>query len=264
VGALLNLGDCRERLGELASGWAAFRKAEAKARRAGDDERRRIEARRRAAALEPRLSYLVLQIEARIDGLVVRRDGEPVDPALWSTPVPIDPGFYEIVVEAPAHRPWRTMVSIDAKTRRRVIAVPPLEGAPAAEPTLPPAVATAAAPAPENRRGHRTWSTARGVAAGLAVAGAGALGAGAYHGWRTRDLAERSDRRCPLATCGDAEGLELNDRAREAALRANILYAAGGATAAAAVILWLAGKPGGTEVSPGVAGGIGVSVRGSF
>jgi hypothetical protein len=262
VGALLNLGDCRERLGELASAWAAFRKAEAKARRAADEERRRIEARRRAAALEPRLSYLVLQIEARIDGLTVRRNGVPVDPALWNTPVPIDPGLYEIVVEAPAREPWRTAVTIDAAARRRVIPVPPLEAQPAAEPTLPPAVAKG--PAPANRRGSRTWSTAREVAAGLAAVGAGTLGAGAYYGWRTRDLAERSDRKCPLVVCGDAEGLELNDRARSAALRANVLYAAGGAAAAAATILWLAGKPGGTEVSPGVAGGVGVSVRGSF
>lgn len=264
VGALLNLGDCRERLGELASAWAAFRKAEAKARRTADEERRRIEARRRAAALEPRLSYLVLQIEARLDGLVVRRSGEPVDPALWNTPVPIDPGFYEITVEAPGHRPWRTMVSIDAKTRRRVIPVPPLEEAPAAEPTLPPAVARPAAPPPKRRREPGMWSTTREVAAGFAALGAGALGAGAYYGWRTRDLAARSDLRCPLAVCGDPEGLALNDRARAAALRANILYAAGGAAATAAAVLWLVGKPGGTEISPGVGGGVGVSVRGSF
>src|SRR5690606_10533025 len=37
VGALLNLGDCREKLGELASAWAAFRKAEARAKHAGND-----------------------------------------------------------------------------------------------------------------------------------------------------------------------------------------------------------------------------------
>ncbi len=100
--------------------------------------------------------------------------------------------------------------------------------------------------------------------AGFAAIGAGTLGAGAYYGWRTRDLAERSDRRCPLAVCGDAEGLALNDRARAAALRANVLYAAGGAAAAAAAVLWLVGKPGGTEIRPGAAGGVGVSVRGSF
>ena len=37
VGTLLNLGDCREKLGKLSSAWAAFRKAEAIAKRDGND-----------------------------------------------------------------------------------------------------------------------------------------------------------------------------------------------------------------------------------
>src|SRR6187549_3181233 len=40
VGTLLNLGDCREKLGQTATAWAAFRKAEAMAKRAGDDHKR--------------------------------------------------------------------------------------------------------------------------------------------------------------------------------------------------------------------------------
>src|SRR5262245_38536031 len=40
VGTLLNLGDCREKLGKPASAWAAFRKAEAIAKRDGNDKKR--------------------------------------------------------------------------------------------------------------------------------------------------------------------------------------------------------------------------------
>src|SRR5689334_12967515 len=71
VGTLLNLGDCREKLGKLASAWAAFRKAEAMARRAGSDDKRQAEAERRARQLEPKLSNLEIRVAQRNDGLVV-------------------------------------------------------------------------------------------------------------------------------------------------------------------------------------------------
>lgn len=288
VGSLLNLGDCREKLGEYASAWAAFRKAEAKAKHAGDDEKRRAEAHRRAGEVEPKLSFLVLKLEARPEGLVIKRDGEPIDPALWTTAIPIDPGVYEISAEAPARKPWRTSVPIDAKLKRRIVAIPALDAAPPAPPPMPPPVAaapvtppatepgsapapvaTTVAVAPVARPGARpTWSTTRKVAVGFAAGGAIALGTGAYYGWRSRDLAAQSDERCPTTACEDPEGLRLNDRARAKALRANIAYAAGGAAAVTAVVLWLVGRPEAEsrsfQVQPGVAGGVGVTVAGSF
>lgn len=261
VGALLNLGDCREKLGQLASAWAAFRKAEAKAKHAGGDDKRRAEARRRAGLLEPRLSYLVIQVEHPPDGLVVRRDGEPVDRELWNTAVPVDPGTYDLSAQAPARRPWQAKIEIDGRLRRRVVSVPALPPAP-----LPPPVARAPAARAEARLPPRagTWTTTRKVSAGFALAGAGALGTGAYFGWRSRTLADRADRRCPLAECGDREGLRLNAEARTAAARANVLYAAGGAAAVTAAILWLAGRPGDVAIRPGAAGGLGVSLVGRF
>jgi hypothetical protein len=269
VGALLNLGDCRERLGELASAWAAFRKAEARAKHAGNDEKRRAEARRRAALLEPKLVYLVLQVERPTAGLVVRRDGAPVDAALWNTAVPVDPGSYEIAAAAPGHRPWRTTVAVDARLRRRVVTVPALEPAPP-----PPAPSIADAPilgspvagegaGPGARRGG-TWTIARKISVGLAAAGTATLGTGAYFGWRANTLADESDQRCPLVMCGDPEGLRLNRDAREAATRANVLYAAGGAVAATAALLWFAGKPRDVALRPGVGGNVGLSLSGRF
>jgi hypothetical protein len=265
VGALLNLGDCREKLGELASAWAAFRKAEARAKHTGGDEKRRAEARRRAALIEPKLLYLVLQIDRPAEGLVVRRDGELVDNELWNAAVPVDPGTYEIAATAPRHRPWRTQVFIDARLRRRVVTVPALEPAP----TPPVAVVQVpAVPAAAVREGagsgRGTWSTPRKVSVAFAAAGAGALGAGAYFGWRAGVLAERSDQRCQNVMCGDGEGLRLNAEARTAAERANILYAAGGVAAVTAAVLWFAGKPGDTAIRPGVSGGVGVTLAGRF
>ncbi|HEX4422994.1 MAG TPA: hypothetical protein VH165_33990 [Kofleriaceae bacterium] len=284
VGTLLNLGDCRERLGKLASAWAAFRKAEAMAQRTGGDDKRKAEAGRRAAALEPRLPNLVIEVSHPVNGLVIRRDDEIIDPAQWSTGMPVDPGNYVIVAEAPGFRPWHTTAPVAANNRRQIITVPALEPAgvtpagvtPAGAALPTDAVGSRAAPSPavdrsasarEPARG--TWSTARELSAGLAVAGAATLGAGAYFGVHANDLKDRANQRCPLVVCADSEGLRLNDQAQTAALRANVLYVAGGAVVATAIVMWLVGAPGETSVVPTVAptGGdhqLGVALAGQF
>src|SRR5665647_1886388 len=85
VGTLLNLGDCREKLGKVASAWAAFRKAEGVAKRSGGDDKRQLEARKRADKLEPTLANLVIQVDQRVEGLVVKRDGLVIDVGAWNT-----------------------------------------------------------------------------------------------------------------------------------------------------------------------------------
>ena len=73
IGTALNLGDCREKLGQLATAWAAFRRAEAMAHRAGNDGKREAEARRRADRLESQLPSLEIDVPRPVDDLVVRR-----------------------------------------------------------------------------------------------------------------------------------------------------------------------------------------------
>jgi len=255
VGTLLNLGDCREKLGKLASAWAAFRKAEALARRTGGDDRRQAEAARRAALIEPRLSHLVIDVAERTDGEVVRRDGEVLDEAEWNTPLPVDPGTTTITAEAPGRQAWRKTVAIEAGVPRRLVEVPRLAVVPvapvarvagpsAAPPPPPPPPPRLVLPPP------RTWTAARAISVTLAVAGAGALGTGIYFGVHASNLSDRSNARCPGAACSDPEGLRLNDQARTAATRANALYIAGGAALATAAVLWLAGAPGEVAVVP--------------
>lgn len=274
IGTLLNLGDCREKLGKLASAWAAFRKAEAMARRTGGDDRRQAEAKRRAAQLEPRLSNLVIEVARRVDGEVVRRDDEIVDEAVWNTPLPVDPGSYAISAEAPGHAPWHTTVEIAAGAARRVVEVPALT--PIAPAPVPDAVAPWPPPRPEMMRRsappprRSTWTTTRGFSAAFAVAGAGALGAGLYFGLHANDLSDRADQRCPGAACSDPEGLRLNDQAQTSASRANLLYIAGGAALVTSAVLWFIGAPGEVAVvpvastpSPGVRS-LGVAMTGRF
>jgi hypothetical protein len=262
VGTLLNLGDCREKLGKLASAWAAFRKAEAMAKRSGSDDKRQAEAARRAAQLEPKLSNLVIEVPSGTAGLVVHRDGEVVDQAVWNTAMPVDPGTYTITAEAPGFVAWSAPVTVAAGAQRQVVTVPALERV---EVAAPAEAELAPAPRLVATRRMGTWSTARKFSVAAGVLGAGAVGTGIYFGWRANDLQDRADRRCPLTVCDDAEGLRLNDEARTSALTANILYIAGGATLATAVVLWLAGAPEEIVVVPAAGDRhVGVSMTGRF
>jgi hypothetical protein len=270
IGTLLNLGDCREKLGKLASAWAAFRKAEAMAKRTGGDDKRRGEAGRRAAQLESRMANLVIDVPDRVDGLVVRRDGEIIDAAGWSTPLPVDPGHYTITAEAPGYTAWHQVVTVAPTARREVIAVPALERAPVAAAPVEAAPVWPPPQAPVGRTtrvvaARGTWTQLRVASAVFGIAGAGAIGTGAYFGVHARSLQDRSDKLCPLTRCASEDGLQLNDQAKTAASRANLFYIAGGASLAAAVVLWFVGAPGETVIRPTMGNQqYGVTMAGSF
>jgi len=268
VGTLLNLGDCREKLGKLASASAAFRRAEAIAQRSGTDDKRRSEAAKRAAALEPKLANIVIDVKSKVDGLVIKRDDETLDAATFGTPLPVDPGKIVVTAEAPGFQPWRTEVNIDPASKRRVVEVPALVPAPkpiAPQPGITIAQPGATQPTYVTRRVlHHTWSGARKFSFGLGLAGAGALGTGIYFGVHSKHLQDDANRLCPETTCNDQEGLRFNDRAKQAARTANILYISGGAAVATALVIWLVGGPSDeTIVVPTVGdGSVGLSLSG--
>src|SRR2546430_1565791 len=108
VGTLLNLADCEERRGHLASAWSAFVDARALATRQNDP--RVGEADHRAAALAPKLSYVKLSVPP-IAGLVVKRDGQVVTAEL-DHEVPLDPGTYKIEAVAPGRQPRAQTVTV--------------------------------------------------------------------------------------------------------------------------------------------------------
>jgi hypothetical protein len=149
VGTLLNLADCRERQGQTATAWTLFREAKALAERTKD--KRATEATARAAALEANLAYFTVTVAAdrRVEGLVIKRNGRVVDPALWNQPVPLDPGDYVIEGSAPKHEPWsatqhvtmraRASVAVELVAEPVVVAVvPESKPEPGHEPVLDP------------------------------------------------------------------------------------------------------------------------------
>jgi len=77
AGTLVRLGECREQNHELASAWSAYKDALTRVK----DPRKRDIASAKAAAIEPRLSYLTVSVpeESRVDGLEITRNGRPLD-----------------------------------------------------------------------------------------------------------------------------------------------------------------------------------------
>jgi serine/threonine-protein kinase len=259
VGTLLNLGDCRERQGKLASAWAAFRRAEALAKRTGGDRKRRDEAARRAAALEPRLAMLEVDVASPSDGQTVHRNRDVLEQGAWNTAVPVDPGSYAITSDAPGKQPWRRDIVVSGG--RQQLTIPRLADVPAPPPAPP--VAAQVQPAPVKRvvvpvvhREPGTWTSTRALAVTLGTLGLAAAGGGAYFSLHARDLEDQADRRCPTALCADPVAIRYNRDAETSARRANYFYAGAGAAAAVAVVLWIVGAPDSApEIAPSIDNG---------
>ncbi len=176
VGTLLNLGLCYKQNGQTASAWSSYREAASQARSEGQTDREEL-ARQEAAALEPELTKLVIEVPketAAISGLEIRRDGELVPPGLWGVPAPVDPGMRTLDVAAPNKKPLHLETKTEGAGATAKVVIPPLEDAPAPPPA---AVATPGSVAPPADQGVKSDAhpgrTQRIV--GFVVGGAGAL-----------------------------------------------------------------------------------------
>jgi hypothetical protein len=264
VGTLLNLADCREKNGQIATAWATFQKA-AGAAKVGKDEKREAEARRRQKLLEPKLSYLTISVSDanKLPGLAVSRNGTAVDPALWNASVPVDPGDYEVVGIAAGHERFSKRVHVDSGGQKTTIDVPklavtagPTKPTPD-KPTIPdkpaPDRTTPVQPTPEKPDGEAevrvepsrpsSFTSTRKIAVVVGVVGVASIGAGVYFGLHANDLEKQSDALCPTTACTDPKGVSLNSDARSSGTTATIAFGVGGAAVAGAAVLWFIGAP---------------------
>ena len=263
VSTLLNLANCREKNGQFASAYGAFVQAERDTRRNPDQANLNATARTRASALEPRLSYLIINVpdESRVDGLTITRNGDKVDTSEWNQQVPVDGGEYKVEGKAPAYEAWSTTVKVAPEKDKQSVNVPRFRALPASV-TTPgePAGGAVAADRPSSFTGKRKaavglWAAG---AIGLSVGVVMELGArGAYNDAKAETMS--NDRR-----------QDLVDEANDKRTLATIAAGAGGALVAGGVVLWILGKPASMEragvaivprVTPGHAG---LSVSGHF
>jgi tetratricopeptide (TPR) repeat protein len=250
-GTLLNIAECFEAEGKLASAWATYRKLADAAETAGDRERLNI-ARAKRAELEPRLAYLTIAGNDAPADLVVRRDDSTLPRDVLDDPVPIDAGVHRLTVSAPGFEPWTTQVEIADGERQR-ISFPALVALP---PVVPPAALSAATPPHVTRRHPR-------ATAGIAMVAAGGVSAAVGLGFGVAAWNAKRDAACSGAGCS-ADGYGRLEDAHAHARNANLFVGFGAAVAAVGAVMWWT-APAGTERSVTPIGGpgmVGVSFGG--
>jgi serine/threonine-protein kinase len=280
MGTLFNLAVCFEQTNRTASAWVGFRDVAGMSAAAGLGDREKM-ARGRAAALEPRLMRLKITMAPAMSGagIEVKRDGAVVSPALWGTPVPLDPGKHKVSASAPGKEPWEITVVLDQPGGVITVDVPPLldhkPGAvapPAGGPAAKPGGPVEAPPPPplEGGASPRPWQRPVGITA--TVLGAVGLGVGTAFGFLGKSAKDASNvSNCDAKTnfCNAAGLLQRADAVHKGNIATGV-FVAGAVLAAGGVVLWITAPSASSPKSAawqrpelGV-GPTGVAVRGGF
>jgi hypothetical protein len=128
-GTLLNLADCEEHRGKVATAWQLFRQVVDSV--PANDDRSPIAA-KRAAALEKRLPHMTVRLVGQAPaGVKVTRNDVELSEASLGSALPVDPGAYTVTVSAPGRATTTSSVTIaeGASSAVEVRAGAPTEGA---------------------------------------------------------------------------------------------------------------------------------------
>ncbi len=258
TGTAYRLAYCYAGAGKTASAWAMFVEVEGAARRSND--RRADDAATQAKLLEPKLARMLIEVapEQRA-GIEIRRDGKALDPTLWSSAVPIDPGEHTIDAAKPGKQPWQTKITVTDGPGVTTVHVPALADAPASPPgpdaDTPP-----------------FWGTQHIVGLTVGCAGVIGLAVGTAFGVMTLQKTSDANAYCSatLPYC-KPPGLTLESDAKATAKVADATLTIGGAAVVGGLVLLLTRPSSGPKlagevrVAPAVGlGRAGISVEGRW
>ena len=252
TGSLLATALCYERAGKLASAWAAYTEAAARAKQEGRSDREQS-ARSSAERLEPRLSRLTVEVDPELDAsaVSVTRDGVPLRAAVWGTPIPVDAGTHRIRATMPGKTAFEENVEAKDGEQQRVVVTFSGGDAGAAPAPAESGIAAGGESDVTADAGTSSWTPLRTTGVVIGAFGVGGLVAGGVFGLRAMSLKDESNEKgCDAQSRCSPEGTSIRLDARSAGDLATIATIAGTALVAAGVTLFVLGAP--EEASVGV------------
>lgn len=264
IGTQFNLAHCWEKIGRPVSAWGMFLEVAAGARKENQRKRERA-ANERAAALEPLLPRMRIEVAEPAPGLQVLRGGEEVGSAAWGTPMPLDPGTYRIEASAPDKEPWSQEVEVLAGGNTVTVDIPALADIKKPEPVVVAAAPTEPerdAPVESAGGGRKTFAW---VLAGAGVVGAGT---GVFFALRSKKETDAAQGLCnggengltcdrdlgsPTFDSGVQEQRELyahRDKAKTAAVASYVAFGVGGAALITSIVLAITAPDEAEEANP--------------
>ncbi len=265
-GTLVNLADCEEHRGLVASAWTHFTEVESQFK---PGDARSGYAREHAAQLEKRIPRLVIRLQAGAPASArVFRDDEELRAASLGVPLPVDPGKHVVVVKvgsAEARFPVTAVESLNTE----VLAIAPAEAAAPSAKAEPAQVSRGAARPiePPKQPDQKPASAGDNRTLGWMLVGAGGVGlaVGGVTGVLALSNAGKVKDVCgpDYATC-DSGSVDNASKGKTMATVSTIAFIAGGALLGAG-LYFVISAPSKTTATTGIAvGPAGAALRTTF
>src|SRR5258706_7202513 len=266
IGTVLNLADCYEKAGRVASAWSRFIEAEGMAHSTRHPEAEKV-AHDRALKLLGQLSKIVIDVPAPPPGLEVKRDNAAIGSAQWGAAIPADPGPHSVSATAPGRKRWETTIELAPNATTVTVPVPPLEPEPASAIAPPPpashlepsphgpapdapagrdsaaaplsaAGASRDAPSVDGQSGSGAQKATAFLAGGVGVAG---IAVGTIFGVSAKNKRDDATEWCSGAACWDQRGVDLLSGSRKDGTISTVAFVLGGVGLTSSVILFATG-----------------------
>lgn len=234
-GTKYQLAVCYEGTGRPATSLAYYLEIAELAKAGGFKDKEKV-AREKAAALEPKVPRIVIEVAeaGRPGGLAVTRDGAPVEEGQFNRPILVDPGEITVEASAPGKKPFRSTVTVKGEGTRVTVPVRLADVEDFGKrDELPP-------PPPKTGIGGQRIA---GIAVG--VLGLGGVAVGTVFGLEAKSTYEKAigdTTLCPSKKACYPDGKKLVDAAQADATLSTIAFAAGGVAVAGGLVLILTAR----------------------